>query len=243
MTPRLKNAIDNLYAIFSIYPGNPKMQASPLYSEVDEWNRLLFSKPLRKLSSDDLSNFIFKAISTWGELTDLKHFLPRILELTASGDAPFDTDAVYHKLRYADWKSWELNEQNAINDFNLALWESLFSDEAAQPVHTFQEVFTSLLLIHPDIRQLLDIWMKNDSVNSITNLTDYFFFHDNISLLSRDNSGIDSHVTDILKQWIISDDMLIKLSNSFFLFEDPGIQEQISYAVKLRNIEGIIINR
>ncbi|MBO9659580.1 MAG: hypothetical protein J7527_12225, partial [Chitinophagaceae bacterium] len=233
VTPRLKNAIDNLYSTFSIYPGNRKMQASPLYNEVDKWNHLLFSKPLRQLSSDDLSNFLLKAISTWGKLTDLKHFLPRILELIASGDPLCDTDTVYQKLLYANWKSWESSEQDVINEFDLALWENLFSDEDAQPAHIIQEVFTSLLLIHPDIRQLLDIWMKNDSLNSISSLTDYFFIHDNVSILSRDNSGIDSHVIDVLKQWIISDNMLSKLSNAFFLFEDPEIQQQISYAIKL----------
>ncbi len=209
------------------------MQASHLYNKVDEWNHLLFSTPLHKLSSDDLSNFIFKAISTWGELTDLKHFLPRILELTASGDPPFDTDTVYDKLKYANWKNWESNERTAINEFNLALWENLFSDEGSQSVYMIQEVFTSLLSIHEDIQQLLDIWMKNDSFKSISNLTDYFFIHDNISLLSRDNSGIDSQVIDILKQWISSDEMLTKLSNAFFLFDNPEIQQQISYAVKL----------
>jgi len=65
-----------------------------------------------------------KALTTWGEVTDLKHFLPRILELLAQLDATqdwaIDGELIASKLRYADWRKWPADEQDALTQFFLA---------------------------------------------------------------------------------------------------------------------------
>ena len=90
------------------------MNGSPLY-DLDEWNRSLFSKPLPNLTSEDLSRFAGKAISTWGDTNDLKHFLPRLFELTAFLDTPYDVGILYQKLQDGGFQTWEAGEQYAIN--------------------------------------------------------------------------------------------------------------------------------
>lgn len=83
MTSRLKNSIKELYETFEIYHSGPKMKGSPLYHDLEKWNDDLFSKPLNELNQDDLSRYTGKAMTTWGNANDYKHFLPRIFELTA----------------------------------------------------------------------------------------------------------------------------------------------------------------
>ena len=80
MTERLKNSIEALYETFQRYLSNSNMNGSPVYGHLNEWNKELFSKPLRELDEDDLSRFAAKAITTWGNTNDYKHFLPRIFE-------------------------------------------------------------------------------------------------------------------------------------------------------------------
>jgi hypothetical protein len=85
---------------------------------------LLYARPLQELSAVDLEKYAFKAMTTWGDSDDFKHFLPRIFELLTV--PPEDTLAVepeiaIGKLAYARWKEWPENEQVAIVNF-LKAW-------------------------------------------------------------------------------------------------------------------------
>ena len=77
----LHESIEQLYAALEKYPLNCKMNGSPLYHDLARWNQVLSAKSLRNLSVDDLRIYYFKAMTTWGDINDFKHFLPRIFEL------------------------------------------------------------------------------------------------------------------------------------------------------------------
>lgn len=79
----LIEAIEALYRAFSNYPLHKHVEGCPCcIAESDKM--LLESKPLRQLSSSDLSRYSFKAMTTWGDKNDFRHFLPRIFELVVS---------------------------------------------------------------------------------------------------------------------------------------------------------------
>ena len=151
MTERLQENIEQLYSVFSKYPGNPQMLGSALYGNIEKWNRDLFSKPLRELSADDLSLFSGKVITTWGEAADLKHFLPRILELTAFLKPPYMIWVTFDRLEMTGWKSWPADEYEAIRTYMLCLWDNLLSDESEKAEWEFDNYFSTPVTTIPRI--------------------------------------------------------------------------------------------
>ncbi len=82
------------------------------------------------MESEDISHYSFKAMTTWGDVEDFKHFLPRLLELSATTGLAYGYEVVLGKLEYAKWNEWEETEKDAIRAFLLAWWtESLTNNE------------------------------------------------------------------------------------------------------------------
>ncbi len=107
MTDSLKLSIEKLYDTFAKYQGLSKLEGSPLYDDLDSWNKQLRSKQLRELTDEDLSRFAGKVIMTWGDENDYRFYLPRILELTAELKTPYDIWTPYKQdLEDANWKTW-----------------------------------------------------------------------------------------------------------------------------------------
>ncbi len=72
-------AIERLYQVFSRYKVLGMVEGCP-HCVSDEDKAKLHSKPLRKLEPDDVSRYSWKAMTTWGDVSDFKYFLPRLLE-------------------------------------------------------------------------------------------------------------------------------------------------------------------
>ncbi len=124
MTKELKIAIQTLYETFSIYPLKSTMEGCPCcVSNTDK--EKIHSEQLRNLDEDDLSRYAFKAMTTWGDKNDFKHYLPRIFELLATTDFIVDTFVVLGKLEYGKWQEWEETEKTSITQFLLAWWTDL----------------------------------------------------------------------------------------------------------------------
>ena len=118
MTELLRNAISQLYVCFSQYPLKSKIDGCP-HCELGIAEAGLHNKPLESLSWDDLKIFSFKAMTTFGDLDDFKHFLPRIFELLAIDyeNAPHEAEIILGKLNYGKWREWSREEQEVIGEF------------------------------------------------------------------------------------------------------------------------------
>ncbi|KUG09713.1 hypothetical protein [Solirubrum puertoriconensis] len=86
-----------------------------------QWNQQLAATALRELSEEDLRIFHFKVMTTWGDVNDFKHFLPRIFELLAQFSLGFEEWIALDKLNYGKWHTWPQQEQAAVAEYLLAL--------------------------------------------------------------------------------------------------------------------------
>ncbi|WP_153798779.1 hypothetical protein [Foetidibacter luteolus] len=235
MTPRLKISIENLYDTFAKYHGNPNMTGSPLYDDLAKWNKSLFSKSLQNLTSEDLSRFAGKVISTWGDTNDLKHFLPRLFELTALLDTPYDVWILYQKLQDGNFQTWDTEEQNAINEFSLALWDNLLSDNSEKAEWEFDDYFAALAHFYPSFNDLTDLWMINDSFSSIKHLSNYIY--DEAHTLFQKNhikrNEKSTRNVVVFKIWLLSNSLIEKLTKAFYQFEKTELAERISWVLKI----------
>ena len=120
----LLEAIEKLYKVFSRYPLRKHVEGCPCCVGNDD-KRMLESKPLRELTSADLGRYSFKAMTTWGDKDDFRHFLPRIFELLVSERGIWDTEIVVGKLGLAEWQRWSEAEKSAVREYFRANWNWL----------------------------------------------------------------------------------------------------------------------
>lgn len=121
--------IARLYRTFAAYPFRRQMWACSHCVEPEEIARL-GGVPLRQLTGTDLQRFAWKALTTWGEVADFKHVLPRWLELILRGqDDGFalELGQLAHKLAYGQWLRWPRAEQEAVEAALLLCWRLLLS--------------------------------------------------------------------------------------------------------------------
>lgn len=104
----------DLYRVFARYPLRPIAGCPCCVSGADE--AALHRVPLRELSANALSTFAWKAMTTFGDRDDYRHFLPRICEISEDKPAQlaFKLWLIRRKLDYAGWESWPEDERLAV---------------------------------------------------------------------------------------------------------------------------------
>lgn len=133
----LQQATATLYEAFRGYPIKPKIEGCP-HCELDSAESSLHARSLHDLTWEDLGVYPFKAMTTFGDDDDFKHFLPRILELylVDFDGAQCDVQITFSKLEYASWTSWPETEKQAVQNFVRAWHTSLMAsqcDSAEEP--------------------------------------------------------------------------------------------------------------
>lgn len=179
-----------------------------------------------------MSRFAGKVISTWGDTNDLKHFLPRLFELTALLDTPYDVGILYQKLQDGGFQTWDTEEQNAINEFSLAMWDNLLYDDGERAEWEFDDYFVSLSHFYPNFNDLTGLWKSNDSFSSIKHLANYVYNNAN-NLFMKTHKGVNEKNIEALKTWLISDNVIQKLTNAFYQYEKTELAEKISWVIKI----------
>lgn len=132
--PNLQQAIQNLYTTFARYPLNVYMDYCMCCVSGSE-AALILDGDMRDLPQENLVRFAAKAATTWGDVNDYRHFLPRIFELMAT-ERPLNigTEAWRQacKLNELCWWTWPEAEQEAIEDFFLAWFRTVLDTEPAR---------------------------------------------------------------------------------------------------------------
>lgn len=231
----LNTSIENLYDTFAKYQGLSKLEGSQMYDELENWKLQLISKRLRDLNEDDLSRFAGKVMLTWGDENDYRFYLPRILELTAEYKTPYDIWTLYSRLEDANWKTWGITEQTAINDFTFELWNNLLNDNSEEAEREFKDYFHAIAYYYTDFSKILEAWETSNSFTSIKHLSNYIFEerqnifeHGYINSTVKNTKNIEQ-----FKAWLCSDRMLLKIEKAFYDNEKSEIAEQLSWVEQI----------
>jgi hypothetical protein len=156
MNADLVDAIEELYAVFARHPLAARIEYCG-HCVGDEEALVLQRKALRELTADDLERFTFRVLSTWGDEADLRHFLPRILELFATGeqlDGYLLTKTVGNVRCYGG--KWPQDERDAVERYLLALWRQVLSDSDS-PIRPV-EVLEGAAMYGHSIEPYLRLW-------------------------------------------------------------------------------------
>jgi len=128
-TNELSESILGLYGTFAVYK-SIHVEGCPCCVD-DEDKRRLLSKPLRELTTEDVTRYSWKALTTWGTVEDFKHFLPRLFELMATDEcSAIEPEVLLSKLRLAEWHTWQKDERRSVAQFLDAVWQDCLTAEA-----------------------------------------------------------------------------------------------------------------
>jgi len=167
-----------------------------------------------------LDIFFRSDISTFGDVEDFKHFLPRILELMPNANSDILDDFIcYEKLNYSEWETWDIQEINAIDNYFTALWIKIIKDESSSA----RDIESALEVIYKyaSVNKAFEIWEKHTSKNNLiyiieTALNGCQFSNDEISTK--------------FSKWIATSLILNKIEELFFETADKELANRISIA-------------
>ncbi|SFT35213.1 hypothetical protein SAMN05216474_0049 [Lishizhenia tianjinensis] len=227
MSTHLKDTLDEVYTTFSSYPLPSEIDGCPCcVGKEDHYH--IHSLPLRDLKDKELSKYAFKAMTTWGNVNDFKHFLPRILDLSACNELSVDLFVVLGKLEYGHWKTWPQNEQKAVVEFLKVWWEYAIK-------HTELLDFELLIELHKVLKQIsemLALWdLQPDKFGLLNFLTFIESYYPDMVDKEGENSDFSGEVVVDLKNWINSKKE--DLENAFFKMEKENndLAQRISKAL------------
>ncbi len=161
-----KAAIDHLYAVFACYRRPSKLEASRTRDPVAILGDLT-SAPLRALPADKLGAYAGHALTTVGSEGDYRHFLPRIIELSAAPQnwMGLDPEHIAGKLNYAHWRHWPDDAQMAIVRAFNAAWRKARTDSPDLADASSQ--LCALAILGIDIAPLLASWGAPESGDEV----------------------------------------------------------------------------
>lgn len=155
-------AIEQAYVVFARYPRPTAWEAAPTRDGAAILAGLT-SAPLRELTAEQIGGYAGWAITTVGGVDHYRHFLPRILELSARGAAGqigLAPPSLAQKLNHAGWRSWPNDEYVAISTLFAAAWP--IHRETGSHHEAAADWLCAIALLGGDVRPLLSGWLSAD---------------------------------------------------------------------------------
>jgi hypothetical protein len=224
----LVRAVNDLYRVFGRYGLRTHIEGCPCCT-TEEDQKSVRVRSLRALTADDLERYLGKAMTTWGDTDDFRHFLPRLLELMVSDPDGTYLDPRYllPKLAYADWGSWPVKEQAAVESFLLRRWEvgltqpPRYSSDHRELEFDADEWISGLQLTGLDPAPYIDAWRRLGTAATMGHVAAYL--DSNPYLLTRGTSGPGRHTgtpagrfAEQMRTWLSA------------CMDDPDFQQQLA---------------
>lgn len=162
-------AVEGLYRTFARYPLRACIEGCP-HCRLEDAEARLHTAPLRALSPDDLAAFASKAMTTFGDVDDFRHFLPRLAEL-ATFRTGWELPQLCRKLVYAHWESWAEPERAAIEAWLQAL-ERVVATDGSDIAIDPRDVVDASAVLGRNLEPLIARWIASPSPAAIDMLAE-----------------------------------------------------------------------
>lgn len=171
LEPDLAQVIESLYRRFAYHRASFQCYCTCCVTPEDI--RRLMSKRLRELSGEDLEQYVRKAMTTWGDVEDFKHFLPRIVELFLCGSRQIESYEVAVKLKEAQWLEWPREECEVVLDAWDVAWRTLLKSGSSRAYASAFRFLKDISEFEPDISRWLKLWTDQEGYWPRWHLADF----------------------------------------------------------------------
>ncbi len=219
-------AVENLYSVFSKYPFRAAMPCCiPHCLEQSELD-VLGKKSLPEITPQEIQPFAEHLLLTCGVIEDLKFVLPRLLELSATGQLDYpDCEVIFGKLAASHWLSWEQEEMMAIQAF-LKTWWLLELNQT----NNLETAFAALCCTEIQVQEFLVTWRDLQPV-SLAN-----FVNQNLTMLAlgkRFNAYTPKSVMPSILEFLQESETRAAFEQAFYSQTDASQLHILSLAEQL----------
>ncbi|WP_344318365.1 hypothetical protein [Acrocarpospora pleiomorpha] len=185
--------------------------------------------PLRMLTASALGPYAGHAMSTWGDLDEFQHFLPRLLELLILEelDGLFHAESLMSRIAI-NWRDWGQPEQEAITAVVGAWWRHALNHHPRDiNIMTMIEVIADRLELA--LAPYLAEWESNATEAAALHMA--WLMHD-FTLSVAHNAEWYA----LLDNWITGPAPAAILEQAFFSASSPEAAQKLSDALETHRI-------
>ncbi|GGD60194.1 hypothetical protein GCM10011514_25170 [Emticicia aquatilis] len=173
----LEEVIEKSYKLFESYTIGQTLDVCKRCCVSDADEARLVNTPLREVSSSVLRAGYFESARAYTdrELWEMKHFLPRVLELVSNFDFPcVSVEEVFLRLELHQPKRWTSEELQLLQDFSVEFFKKCLSYYPYSPdgddISTYLTMFG---VAHFPVRPILDAWTNAENTESTLLFKDF----------------------------------------------------------------------
>jgi hypothetical protein len=201
----LKKIIDRTYQEFSKYRATLPLDACINCCMTIEETTKLASMSVESIPQKLLANYNDSAKPKKTRIEEVKHFLPRYLELISEFNFPtHSSELSFSRLVPFDKNEWTKNEYEILINFQLEYFKHCLN---TYPIPSFGDKIDSIIIMFWEsgigIEKLLLVWEETESLESNLHFKDlYFEGFEQYNRSKLSNSFGDKELCEKLTTWI-----------------------------------------
>ena len=202
--------------------------------------RAIRAKPLRSLSGADLGKFAMKALNTWGDEDEFRHYLPRMFELVVDEPNWTDIPILFGKLSTGGWRTWPPEEQHAIERYINALTAAALHADVNV---SFRNVALGASNAGISLSNLNDVWSRMSGTAPVLQLAHLIVLERN-DLIRTGTIGRrwNDEARRVLSALIASSETHQRLEETFMQLSDPvqadGVSDALGIVEMMQQVTG-----
>jgi hypothetical protein len=201
--------IEEGYLLFSEYTISGSLDVCKVCCVSDEEERLLVSTPLRKISKNVMGYYYNSArCESEKELLEMKHFLPRVLELLSVFEIPcHSAEILMQPLRMRETAYWPAEETELLQRFSETFFADCLERYPLPGMAGIDEYIVMFGLAPLNLKGILNTWLHTDSINSLLHLNELMMqgmIYDGYTPYKLNNSFKDVYSDNTVTEWLRS---------------------------------------
>lgn len=173
----LEELIEKSYSLFEKYVIGKTLHTCKVCCVTAEEESRLINTPLWTVSSELLEAAYYRSARNYSdrELWEMKHFLPRVLELANNFDFPcHSTEIVFARLDLDKSEKWTKEEMQLLTEFSVLYFRKCLTFYPFSPEN--ESVGTYLVMFgvaNFNLKPLLNEWENTDSIEGLLHFKDF----------------------------------------------------------------------
>jgi hypothetical protein len=212
----MEEIIKEAYSLFENYKAQSPLDICTDCCMDKKDEGLLANLPIKEIPKSLLMEYNDGATTAKTPINELKHFLPRYIELIGNFDFPsHSTEISLKRLEPFDREEWTSSELEFLEKFALTFFKNCISIHPLPENETIDSILIMFWRGQFKLTELLNSWKMDNSVFSTLHFKDlYFEGFKQKNPMKMSNAFGEIEVSKILRDWVDKREVQIKFKEN-----------------------------